>query len=492
MRKHTQMPCAPWKNKPASGGPVLGWDKQCHRIYYNAEDTHSLIIGTTRCGKTRHMVLESIGLTGLAGESMVINDPKSELYLYTKPFLESLGYEVIAIDFIHPNMSQRYNYLQPVLDAVYMEDLSQAVQAAQDIAQLLVPDRENTNTDPLWPNGERAIITVAILAACILFDRPQWQNLANARHFIATMCAPQGPNGEVPLIPYLERLPPDSPLRSALDIAKISPSKMRGSFYTSALTTLRLFTDPGIHAMTAVTEFDHLATGDRKRAIFIILPDEKSTYYPLASLFVFQQYQLLVRRADENGGRLPRRVEFFLDEFGNFVKIPDMDKAITVGGGRGIRFNLVVQDDNQVYDRYGERIGKTMLSNCETWIYLRSDNDDTLKNLTGRLDKYTIKSPNLSASTGGQSSASFTLSGRDLLTVAELKRIDRPWQLVMSRKDPVIMYAPDISKTIFNRLFGMGDRLHNQYLRVYRNSLRPQRQPSVSFWDGYKRYTQNL
>lgn len=474
---------------PEAGGLALGWSKNKKKIYYNPGDTHSLVIGTTRCGKSRHLVLPSIGLTALAGESMVITDPKSELYLYTKPFLERLGYEVLALDFISPNRSTRYNFLQPVLDAVYMDDLPQAVQRARDISKLLVPDKDNTSTDPLWSNGERSILTVAILAACLEFNKPEWQNLSNAQHFIAKMCAPEGDGKRVPLISYLEQLPEDSPLRHAMGIAKIAPEKMRGSFYTSALTTLDLFNDPGIHSMTATTEFDHLATGDRRRAIFLILPDAESTYYPLASLFVFQQYQMLVRRADENGGRLPRRVEFFCDEFGNFVKIPDMDKAITVGGGRGIRFHLVVQDENQIFERYGERLGKTMISNCETWVYLQTDNPDTVSTVSKKLGKYTVKAPSLSSSTGGQSSASYNFTGRDLLTTEDLRRIRRPWQLVMSRADPVIMYAPDVSETIFNTLYGMGDPQHNQRLRKLRNNSRPCRTPAVSYWDGYKKYT---
>lgn len=473
---------------PASGGLVLGWSEDLDRLYYNADDTHSVVIGATRCGKSRHVVLPSIGLTALAGESMVIVDPKSELYLYTKPFLERMGYEVISIDFKEPNRSNQYNFLQPVLDAVYVGDLPLAVSTARDIAQLLVPEKENTSTDPLWPNGERAILTVAILAVCLQFDDPRHQNLANARHFIATMCAPNAQQ-QVPLIPYLESLPEDNPLRTAMGIAKISPEKMRGSFYSSALVTLDLFSDPAIHTMTAATDFDHLATGDRKRAIFIILPDEKSTYYSLASLFVFQQYQLLVSRADGNGGRLPRRVEFFCDEFGNFVRIKDMDKAITVGGGRGIRFHLFIQDDNQIYEKYGEKLGKTMLSNCETWIYLQTDNTATIAEIVKKLGKYTVKSPSLSASSGGQSSASYNLTGRELLTAEDVGRIHRPYQLVLSRNDPAMCFAPDISKTFFNTLFGMGDPRHNQRLRIYRNSGRPMRVPVVSYWDGYKKYT---
>lgn len=471
------------------GGLVLGWDKSQKKMYVNTDDTHSLVIGATRCGKTRHLVLESIGATALAEESMVITDPKSELYLYTHEFLERQGYEVIAIDFVNPKLGNRYNFLQPVLDAVYMNDLAQAAFKARQVSALLITDKPNSNTDPMWNDGARSILTTAILAACIEFDRPEWQNLANAWKFIATMCAPQGKDKEPPIIRYLSEQKEDSPLLQALAIAQIAPEKMRGSFYTSAMTALDLFTDPSIHAMTAYTDFDHLATGDRKRAIFIILPDEDATFYSVASLFVFQQYQLLVRRADENGGRLPRRVEFFCDEFGNFVKIPDFDKAITVGGGRGIRFHLVVQDDSQIYERYGERLGKTMISNCETWVYLQTDNTDTIETLSKKLGKYTVKSPSISASTGGNSSASYNLTARDLLTPEEIKRIKRPYQLVLSRNDPAIMYAPDVSKTVFNDLYGMGSKEHNRRLRIKRMATRTVHSSSISYWDGYKKYT---
>ena len=80
-------------NRAHKGGLLLGWSENCKTAYVNSTDTHSLIIGTTRCGKTRHLVLPSIGITALAGESMVITDPKSELYLYTRPFLERLEWK---------------------------------------------------------------------------------------------------------------------------------------------------------------------------------------------------------------------------------------------------------------------------------------------------------------------------------------------------------------------------------------------------------------
>lgn len=479
----------PAKGAPETGGLVLGWSKNRRRIFYNSEDTHSVCIGATRSGKTRHVVLESIGLTALAQESFVAIDPKAEQYLYMKPYLELLGYEVIAIDFKEPNRGNRYNFLQPVIDSILLGDLPKAVTWAQDIAVLLVPDKEHASIDPIWSMGERAIITVAILAVCLLFHDPRWQNLSNARNFIAKMCVPGPKDTPAPIVGYLNGLPDDSPMRTALDIAKIAPEKMQCSFYASALTTLSIFADPSIHAMTAATDFDHLATGDRKRAIFVILPPEKSTYYPVASLFIFQQYQLLVQRAEANGNRLPRRVHFFCDEFGNFVRIPDFEKAITIGGGLGVRFHLFIQDTNQIYDKYGDKLGKIVLSNCETWVYLQTDNPDTIKEIVTKLDKYTVKAPSVSATSVGQTSASYNYTGRDLLTFAEVKRIRRPYQLVMSRADPIVMFAPDIRKTFFNTMFGMGSKKHNQKLQKYRNSLRPVRTPTVSYWDGWKAYT---
>ena len=187
---------------------------------------------------------------------MICNDPKGELYGYTYPFLQRLGYEVITIDFKNPERSDRYNFLQPVLDAAMVGNIPLAVSRARDISQMLVPD-ENRHTDPIWLDGERSILTTAILAVALECKDPQCQNMANVRHWIAELCTPVEGTDKVPILDYLDKLPEGSPLKLAMAIAAIAPSKMRGSFYTSALATLDLFQDPAIHAMTAMTEFDH-------------------------------------------------------------------------------------------------------------------------------------------------------------------------------------------------------------------------------------------
>lgn len=471
-------------------GLLLGWDKDFRHYYCNDEDTHSLIIGGTRCGKTRCNVLPTIVLQALSGECIIAVDPKGELYGYTSALLKALDYEVICIDFKAPARSSRFNFLQPVIDAVLLDDLALAAQRARDITAMLVPVNEKSSVDPIWDDGQRAALTTAILAVCLECDDPDKQNLSNARAFLAKMCAPNA-DGSIPLTAYLMDLPSDSPLQAAMGIARIAPEKMRGSFYTSALATLDLFSDPNIHGMSAMTDFDYAAIGKRKRAIFLSLPDERMTYYPIAALFVYEMYQALVANADANGGRLPIRVNFDCDEFGNFVRIPDFDKFITVGGGRGIRFNLYVQDTTQIHQHYGEA-AKTILSNCENWIYLQTENNDTLEELSKRLGNYTIRIPNASSSSstsGGSYSGGYSLAGRRLLMPEEIKRIDRPWQLLTARGGRHrIMFAPDISETPFNALLGMGNPEHNQRLLMRRWDARPERQFIPAYWDIWERY----
>lgn len=473
-------------SSPRAGGLVVGMSKDGHELYCTTEDTHTLILGTTRSGKSRGIVLPSLCLMALAGESMVVVDPKSELYLYTTSFLKRLGYEVVVIDFLNPLRSNHYNFLQPVVDAVNQGDNALAVTRARDIAAMLVPEDK---TERIWLDGQRSVVTTGILAVVVDNQgHPEYQNMANAHQFIANMCTPCGAHGEIPLIRYLSERPPDHPARIAMSIAEIAPDKMRGSFYTSALVSLELFTDGAIHSMTSYTDFDGYTTGVNKRAIFLVLPDYKSTYYPLAALFVYQQYQILAEVSQTTGNRLPRRVNFICDELGNFTKITDFDKMITVGAGRGVRFHLFLQDFNQLDERYGERVGKTIRSNAETWVYLKSGDGATLQELSSTLGKYTVKSPSLSGSTGGNMSSSYNLTGRELLMPEEIGKLERPYQLVRTRGHPAILYAPDLSKTIFNQILGLGDKEFNKELIIRRTALRPLQPMEVHYWGIWELY----
>jgi type IV secretion system protein VirD4 len=331
----------------------------------------------------------------------------------------------------------------------------------------------------------------------VVFDnqgQPRYQNLTNVYHFILNMCRTEG--NDMLINRYIKEIPDSHPAKGLFGIAQIAPSRTRGSFFTAALTTLRLFTNENVFSQTGASDFVLADTGSRKRVIFIILPDEKITFYSLASLFVYQHYVALTEAADERGGRLKIRVNFLLDEFGNFTEIPAFSNLLTVGGGRGCRFNLFVQSISQIEHKYGREQAQTITDNCHCWIYLKTANVETASQIAKKLGQYTTSSYSRSSSysasgtSGGSTSNSMNLIARPLLTEDEILRIERPYALVMlTGQYPAIMRLPDLSAWHFNTALGMGDPEHNRRLREAREQNREARLPSaIELWGVWEKY----
>jgi type IV secretion system protein VirD4 len=484
------------KPKPEiKGGLVVGYERRgkTEEIYCLADDVHSLTVGATRSGKSRCIVLQSIAHTALAGESMIVNDPKGELAAYCTPYLKRLDYEVIALDFKNPLKSSRYNFLQPVIDAVSRGENARAVDLVWDITSSLVP--ADGKGERIWNDGQASVIAGAIMS--VVFDnrdRSEFQNLTNVYHFILNMCRTEG--NDMLINKYIKDIPDSHPAKGLFGIAQIAPSRTRGSFFTAALATLRLFTNENIYSQTVASDFVPADTGGRKRVIFIILPDEKITFYSLASLFVYQHYVALTEAADERGGRLKIRVNFLLDEFGNFTEIPAFSNLLTVGGGRGCRFNLFVQSISQIEHKYGREEAGTITDNCHCWIYLKTSNIETAAQIAKKLGRYTTSSYsrsssyNSSGTSAGNVSNSMNLIARPLLTEDEILRTERPYALVMlTGQYPAVMRLPDLSEQSFNTAFGMGDPEHNRKLREMRERERTAREPaSVVLWGIWEKY----
>ncbi len=308
----------------------------------------------------------------------------------------------------------------------------------------------------------------------------QFRNLANVYYFLIYMCKPitVGKKQILPLSVYVNTLTDDHPAKGLLGVSDIAPSRTRSSFYTSAVMTLKMFTNPYIANMSSASGFDPADMGRKKMAVFLILPDDRTTYHPLATLFVSQAYTILSKEAKKRGGRLERRVNVVADEFGNFSQLTNCEQMLTVGGGKGIRFLLYIQGQAQMEKKY-EKTGLRIINgNCETWVYLQSDDNETLKEISDKLGKYTTMSYNTSMNSNSSGSrvtstgSSNNLIGRELLTPDEVKKIKRPYTLVTSRNHPAVMYAPDLSQWYFNTLFGMGDEAHNRSLRMERQKQR--------------------
>lgn len=360
-------------------GILLGSDGD--KYYVNGDDTHTLTIGATRSGKSRCIVLPSIGILGLGGESMVISDPKGELHQYTYPYLKRLGYEVYAMDFKNPERSDHYNFLQEVIDAVNNNDMPRAQKKALDITEALV---ENDMTaEKIWTEGEKLILAACIIA--VVYDNrknPEYQNLTNVYYFINYMCEL---SDNPPLKRYVDDISisdPNHPVLAFISATKVAPGKTQGSFNISALATLRLFADINVYNITNRSSFNVIDLGRKKMALFMILPDYNTTYYGVASLMVDQIYSKLTETADLRGGRLKNRVNFVLDEFGNFTVIPDFSVKLTVGGGRGIRFNLFVQSMAQL-EGNGKKIKYVLLDKVKELLF---NNEIKILILNGKSD----------------------------------------------------------------------------------------------------------
>lgn len=465
-----------------AGGLVIGKEdikksffsrKIKEKIYLITKDLHALIIGATRSGKTRNVVIETITMLILAGENVFIPDLKGEIRDYTEDTAKRCGYETICINFINPYESDRKNFLEPIVQALRRKDISRAIEETWSLVSQLVGEPPE-HGDKLWNDGEAATLAASIMAVCYdNQDHPEYQNLTNVFYFITEMCSEY--RGALPLQFYIDSLPEDHPAKILLAATKVAAMRTRSSFYVSAIMTLKLLTIPAINQMTNASDFDieKLIEEGKKVIVYLCLPARDKTYFPLASLVLRQLSDLIDYAADEKyGGRVPVRWNFVDDELGNFTKITNMRQQTSFGTGKGIRHFMFIQSYAQLDDVYGEKVSQIIQDNADIKIYLRSPNPTTKKKISEDLGNYTTRSYSKSNNTpsgtfrnGGSDGESSNLMGRPLLYPDEVGKLQRPYSLVMSDSDPAIMYAPDLSQYAMNEFLGMGDKEHNNRLR---------------------------
>ena len=500
------------KESFSAGGLVLGKEdiktsifskRVKEKIYHITKDLHALIIGATRSGKTRCIVIQTIIDLILAGENVVVPDLKGELRDYTEDVAKKYGYEVIGIDFIHPYQSKRRNFLEPVIKALQRNDISRAIEETWSLVSQLVGEPPE-NGEKLWNNGEAATLAASIMAVCYdNQDHPEYQNLTNVFYFITEMCSDY--RGALPLQFYIDSLPEEHPAKILLAATKVAAMRTRSSFYVSAIMTLKLLTIPAINQMTNASDFDieKLIDEGKKVIIYLGLPARDKTYFPLASLFLRQISDLIDYVADEKyGGRVPGRWNFIDEEMGNFTKITNMRQQTSFGTGKGIRHFMFIQSYAQLDDVYGEKVSQIIQDNADIKIYLRSPNPTTKKKISEDLGNYTTRSYSKSNNTpsgtfrnGGSDGESSNLMGRPLLYPDEVGKLQRPYSLVMSDADPAIMYAPDLSQYAMNEFLGMGDEEHNNRLRQrkaeeHKKNERPHNSKMElwGIWDVWKKH----
>ena len=276
-------------------------------------------------------------------ENMFISDVKGELFSYTAENLRNNGYNVYVLDFINPKKSNRFNFLDPIIFAVEKGDIALAESMTSDLVSVLVPDDTGGKGEPIWRNGEQSIIKTGIMAVVLdnLGDRRK-QTLSNVYYFISEMFA-ELEGGEMLIDSYMEDKEANNPIKKFYAVASTAPSRTRGSFVTSALSTLQIFINEYIDNITCKSDFTFDEFEKHKTAIYMLLPDDKTTNNKLAALMTQQIYTALVELSRKNGGELKNRFNYILDEFANFTKIDTFETMLTVSRSRNIRFLICIQ-----------------------------------------------------------------------------------------------------------------------------------------------------
>ena len=409
-------------SKLKSGGiPVTYMDG---KYYYSDKFDHTLIIGSTGSGKTISCILPLIFNLANAGESMVINDTKGELYSYTADYLKKHGYQIRIINLRDALASDGWNPLHLPYKYYKKNNIDEAGDMIENFSKSLC--KNLSSKDMYWEKSANAVLNA--LCYALIEDAPS-ESQVNL-YSIYNLLVEHGTKtidrfNSLDL--YFQQKPFGSLSKMSYATGSFAKGETRATLFSVLATVIKMFSDTGIANLTSRTDFELDDIGKKKTAVFLIIPDEKESRHELASLFIDQCYQALVNTAQNmKDGKMPVRVNFILDEFANMPPISSISNKITVSRSRNIRFYLVIQDFDQIKETYKDSAG-TIKSNCTNWIYLLTSDNETAKEISNRLGKYTISSNRISTSTRLEQldyniSNDKSLIGRELLMPDELMR----------------------------------------------------------------------
>lgn len=404
-----------------SGGiPVTTIDG---KIYYSDSYDHTLIIGSTGSGKTICEIMPLIFNLGYAGESMVINDTKGELYTHTYNFLKSQGYEIKVINLRDALASDGWNPLHLPYKYYKEGNIDLAGDLIENFAKSLT--KNLSSKDMYWEKSATAVLTALCYAIIEDATKEEQVHLYSIYNLLVEHGAKYIDRYNS-LDLYFQQKPFGNLAKNSYATGSFAKGETRATLFSVLATVIKMFSDVGIANLTSRTDFELDSIGKTKTAVFLIIPDEKESRHDLASLFVEQCYQALINTAQSlPDGKMPIRVNFILDEFSSMPPI-NMSTKISVSRSRNIRFVLVIQDFDQLKEKYKEQAG-TIKSNCTNWIYLLTADNDTAREVSSRLGKYTISNSRISTSgrvdqTDFNISNDISLLGRELLMPDELMR----------------------------------------------------------------------
>lgn len=390
-----------------AGGVPLYSEKG--KIWVDDGESHSLIIGSTGSGKTYCVVNPLVHILAKHGESMVITDPKGEIFENNGEFLKDRGYKIVLLNFRNPQKGNMWNPLALPYKLYKEGNFDKCNELLRDLAINILHD-EKTD-DPFWQNTS-ADYFVALAQGLFQDTTEEYININSIIQMLTVGEEKYGASTYSK--EYFKMKESSNPAYINAAGTIDAPNDTKGSIISVFRQKINIFAmAENLSEMLSKSDFDMMDIGREKTAVFLIIQDEKKTYHALTTIFVKQCYESLIDVAQESGGKLKVRTNFILDEFANMPELKDVTTMITAARSRQIRFNLIIQNFAQLNQVYGKENAETIKGNCTNMIYLLSSELNALEEISKLCGDIKVKGK-------GKDKPDET---RPLITVSDLQRL---------------------------------------------------------------------
>lgn len=398
-------------------------------IWVDDGEYHTMIIGSTGSGKTECIVKPMVNLLAKKGESMIINDPKGELYKYCGDYLKEQGYNIVVLNFREPDQGNSWNPLTMPYYYFKNGNVDKATELLEDIANNILVDPKNKDS-AFWEKSGADYFSG--LAIGLFRDGKENEINLNSINLMSTV-GEERLGAKTYIQEYFNMKGEASPEYIFASTTFNAPSDTKGGILSTFRQKIRIFASrEKLSEMLSYSDFDMRSIGERKTAVFLIIHDEKTTYHSLLTVFLKQCYETLVEVAQANGGKLTYRTNFILDEFANMPPLSDVDSMVSAARSRNIRFSFIIQNFAQLNDVYGKEVAATLRGNCGNTIYLISTEMAALEEISKMCGEVKSKEKDKTAST-------------PLVTVTDLQKMKLFQAIIMRiRMSPFkTQYEPD-------------------------------------------------
>jgi type IV secretion system protein VirD4 len=424
------------QNKLLTKNVRLGLDTHKHRRSLNV-----LVIGGSGAAKTRGYVKPNILE---ANTNYVITDPKMEVLTATGGWLKSQGYDIRVLNLVNLEQSDSYNPFR------YLQDEKDALRLVNNLIQATTP-KNSHESDPFWVKAETALLQAIIL---MLFqEAPEYeQNFSMVLRVLEYADVKEDDEEHIsPLDMLFAAIEDENPTSVAVrqyKVFKLAAGKTAKSILVSAAVRLAPFNLPQIQKITEHDDMDLYTLGETKCALYAVIPDNDNTYNFIVSLLYAQAFQALYYSADQiHHGALPHHVHFILDEFAA-MPLPGFTRELATMRSRNISASTIIQNMAQIKELYKDS-WETIPGNSDTILYLGGNESSTHKYISEALGKSTIQTKTHGQTKGksGSYSTNMQTSGRELLTLDEVRQLDNRYAILFIRgAKPVMDLKYDLTK----------------------------------------------